>query len=73
MKKFLDLKPLGDHRCINFAPPGVLTAFPRLHPSAIPEFILVIIIGFILVIIIIVRKNVIPILGFEAIGRSQVH
>ena len=65
MKKFLDLKPLGDHRCINFAPPGVLTAFPRLHPSAIPEFILVI--------IIIVRKNVIPILGFEAIGRSQVH
>ena len=65
MKEFLDLKPLGDQRCINFAPPDVLTAFPRLHPSAIPEFILVI--------IIIVRKNVIPILGFEAIGRSQVH
>ena len=65
MKKFLDLKPLGDHRCINVAPPDVLTAFPKLHPSAIPEFILVI--------IIIVRKNVIPILGFEAIGRSQVH
>ena len=73
MKEFLDLKPLGDHRCINIAPSDVLTAFPRLHPSAIPEFILVIIIGFILVIIIIVRKNVIPILGFEAIGRSQVH
>ena len=71
MKKFLDLKPLGDHRCINFAPPGVLTAFPRLHPSAIPEFILVI--------IIIVRNNDDnnnnneEILRFKAIGRSQVH
>ena len=47
--------------------------FPRLHPNAIPEFILVIIIRFVLVIIIIVHKNVIPILVFEAIGRSQMH
>ena len=47
--------------------------FPRLRPNAIPEFILVIIIRFVLVIIIIVHKNVIPILVFEAIGRSQMH